>query len=279
MIKKNVAFAKMQGFGNDFVLLDFMSEAGTPLKRAKIRQIGDRKTGVGFDQLLVLRHHPKAHARLEIFNTDGSRAEMCGNGLRAAALYLWNQKKFQGKKELHVLTDAGLLRARLIEWMGSRKGKRARIECEMGRYRIEKTPSSLKKGVRVGSATLVPVLVNVGNPHAVFILPSKVKLTPALVKSVGPRVETHSAFPRRTNVEFVQKRSKNSLNVMVWERGVGWTEACGSGAVASAVATQGARQMKIRFPGGTALVTIDVKKQRVLLTGEATWVFSGQLLI
>lgn len=272
MTQKNLPFVKLQGFGNDFVLLDSMRGPFPRLNRSLIQAIGDRKTGVGFDQLLMLKKHKKAHALLEIFNTDGSRAEMCGNGLRAAALYLWNQPGFQKVPVLRVQTDNGLLQARLVRWLDASR-KSAQIECEMGQFKVLPTPKLLHVGV-------APVVVNVGNPHAVFVLPQSVSLSATLVHAVGPKVETHKAFPQRTNVEFIQIQGKSTLKAMVWERGVGWTEACGSGAVACAVASGlKSKAIKVCFPGGTATVMLNRKTHKALLIGQATWVFSGQLFL
>jgi diaminopimelate epimerase len=272
-----IPFTKLHGLGNDFVLIDARADsrlAGIAAagSRRVVAALADRKTGVGFDQLLVLRPAEHGvHARLDILNADGSRAEMCGNGLRAAALYLWMGGGLTDDR-LILETDAGDRSARLL----GPRGPSPLIECDMGVPRVLATPAALKKGVKLGSRTAHPVCVNVGNPHAVvFAYPSR----DADLVIWGSKLETHRAFPRRTNAEFVRVRDAHVIEVKVWERGVGITQACGTGAVAAATAAIAkglARSpVEVRFPGGEAEVRWDGPRQAAYLRGHAREVFRG----
>jgi len=270
----SLAFTKLHGLGNDFVLIDARGDADEGLTKPVIKAIADRKRGVGFDQLLVLRPSPRVHAVLDIFNADGSRAEMCGNGLRAAALHLWTRGGVSDH-ELILETDAGDRRSRALGPLtGDPAG--ALIECEMGVPRIHAAPKALARGVRLGGRARHPVCVNVGNPHAVIFASPR---NGAELRAWGPLVETHRAFPRRTNVEFVKAQDKHVIGVQVWERGVGVTEACGTGAVAAACAAihEGLAEspVEVRFSGGAAEVRWDGPGQPAFLRGHASEVFAG----
>ncbi|MBI3543632.1 MAG: diaminopimelate epimerase [Deltaproteobacteria bacterium] len=280
-----IPFTKLHGLGNDFVLVDARPEAGPRAAQAAallskdvVRAIADRKRGVGFDQLLVLRPSPRVHAVLDIYNADASMAEMCGNGLRAAALYLWTRGRATDH-ELVLETAAGDRRARALGPLDE-AGDDVLIECEMGVPRLVPLPAALKRGVQLGRRRERPVCVNVGNPHAVFFTPAR---TDAELRRWGPLVERHKAFPRRTNVEFARSLDRHVIDVRVWERGVGVTEACGTGAVAAAVAAihtgRADSPVEVRFPGGAAEVRWDGPKQPAFLRGHASEVFSGDWLL
>lgn len=291
---QGIPFTKLHGLGNDFVLIDLRDDVTGVLRKRLtqplIRAIADRKRGVGFDQLLVLRASLRGHAALEIYNADGSVAEMCGNGLRAAVLFLWKRGALD--QELIIETAAGDRRARLLMPLPASVGRIHRvtrrairrasagdaplIECDMGVPKILATPQALKRGIRLGGKTRHPVCVSVGNPHAVmFAYPQAAR---DLAKW-GSTVETHKAFPRRTNVEFVRVKNSQVIEVQVWERGVGVTEACGTGAVAAAVAAihEGLVRtpVEVRFSGGQAEVRWTGPGQPAFLTGRAQEVFAG----
>ena len=274
-----IPFTKLHGLGNDFVLLDLRAPdqaaaLSSRLSRDLIAGIADRKRGVGFDQLLVLRASPRVHCILDIYNADATLAEMCGNGLRAAALYLWTRGAVVDH-ELVFETAAGDRRARALGPLDI-ADEDAAIECEMGVPRIHAAPAALKRGIRLGAKTNHPVCVNVGNPHAVvFVTPKSV----AELTKWGSLLEKHRAFPKRTNVEFVRVKDRHVIEVKVWERGVGITEACGTGAVAAACAAirEGLADspVEVRFPGGAAEVRWDGPKQPAFLRGHAHEVFTG----
>lgn len=265
-----IPFTKLHGLGNDFVLIDARA-SGIKLSKQLVCAIADRKRGVGYDQLLLLKPSARVHAILEIFNSDGSKAEMCGNGLRAAALYLWKRGGLSDA-QLVIETDAGDRRARR---MGPIEETEL-IECEMGVPKVQAKHPKLPRGIRLGAKTHHPVCVNVGNPHAVVF--QHVANDRDLAKW-GSLIENHKAFPKRTNAEFVRVRDKHIIEVKVWERGVGITEACGTGAVASACAaiSRGLVQspVEVRFPGGQAEVAWNGPGTQAMLRGPAHEVYSG----
>jgi diaminopimelate epimerase len=258
-------FHKLHGLGNDFVLIETKMSANVFFKNKKhfCKVVSDRKTGVGFDQLLLL-NTKKNIPVLEIFNADGSRAEMCGNGLRAVGLYLFSKSK---KKQLLVKTDVGTRKI-------FRCPKTKLIEVEMGKPRVV----AQKKYVVVKNK--IGISVDVGNPHVVF-LDYFPKNRSELIK-MGKTVEI--SVLKRTNVEFVliQKQQQIAVKAQVWERGVGITEACGSGAVAIARAIKSTRaphqnNFEIIYPGGTAFIRFD-SKQNAYLKAKTEFSFSGVLL-
>lgn len=276
-----LSFEKLHGLGNDFVLVDFVTgdpgASESALTKEVIQAIADRKRGVGFDQLLVLAESARLQARLHIYNADGSKAEMCGNGLRAAALHLWRVKPSL-PPQLVFQTDAGDRSAQLL---GPVDG--GLIETEMGAPRFPKAHKSIGTGFTLAPlrGRVKPVLVNVGNPHAVFFvrLPvGKGAVTPWVARH-GAVIEIHKAFPRRTNVEFAQVLSRHQVRAFVWERGVGLTEACGTGAVAVACAAirEGLCEspVEVLFPGGAVEVRWDGEGS-AFLRGHAAHAFSAQ---
>lgn len=272
---QEIPFTKLHGLGNDFVLIDARTgapgEAFAKLPAKTVRAIADRKRGVGFDQLLILRPSARVHAILDIVNADASMAEMCGNGLRAAALYLWTRGGI-ADHELVIETKAGDRRARAL---GPLDEEDRVIECEMGVPRFHQ-PLKLKRGIVLGRKNEKLVCVNVGNPHAVaFKFPKNERDLVAW----GRLVENHRAFPRRTNAEFVRVVDRHIIEVQVWERGVGITEACGTGAVAAACAAirsgLAASPVEVRFPGGQAEVSWEGANRPAFLRGHAHEVFSG----
>lgn len=301
-------FYKLHGLGNDFVLIDLLKQKNIETQRSRdyplftenfCKKISDRKTGIGCDQILVLLPSPKkADRKLVIYNADGSSAEMCGNGLRAAALYLSKSKSFtfsrknkstirrKQKCSLFTLeTPVGIQKT----WVNSKT-----VTCEMGIPKILPLPKLIKTDAKLNrflsssvtdaklnrffSAPLV--FVNVGNPHLVlFFTKSLFQRVHQQMASLGQYLENHPAFPKRTNVEFVQLVNKHKLNATVWERGVGMTKACGSGAVAIATASIFKKiaisPVQIQFPGGPLKVSWDGLGSNAELTGDAKMVFRG----
>lgn len=273
-----IPFFKFHALGNDFVLLDWVeSIPALTAKKTLIRQMSCRKTGIGCDQWVLLKEskYSNAKAKVLFYNADGSRAEMCGNAMRAVGLYLF-LKYHEKKKRFIVETDCGL---RSIEWIQSlskskgHPGGRSHgfFRCAMG------VPHLFKPSLGVSLQKHLPICVNVGNPHAVFFMKPK---NEAEFLRWGSGIEHHPAFPNRTNVEFVQVINPSHLDVLVWERGVGPTEACGSGAVAVAKAwamknSKAHSRIKLSFPGGQCHVSFD-EKQEAFLEGEAELAFRGQ---
>lgn len=268
---------KYHGLGNDFVLLDRRT-GGTDVGAATARALCDRRRGVGADGVLVLLPSSRADVRLSIHNADGSLPEMCGNGLRCVAKYVLETAGGRGES-LNVETDAGVLTARAL-WGAA--GVEA-LEVEMGPARLvaPQLPSFVTGTPMVGAP--VPgtpfhgTAVSMGNPHLV-LLDAPLEQAPVW----GPPLEASQGFPERTNVEFLVQQA-DGLRVVVWERGVGFTQACGTGACAGLVAATLAgwvapeRFHHLFLPGGALSLRVAADLSAVTLRGPATFVFSAEV--
>jgi diaminopimelate epimerase len=270
-------FHKYHGLGNDFVLLDRRAGGGD-IGAALARALCDRRRGVGADGVLVLLASRTADVRLSIHNADGSTPEMCGNGLRCVAKHVLEERG-GGAAALSVETEAGILTAR-AQWTD---GQVDALEVDMGPARLvaETLPSFAEGAPMVGAP--VPgtpfhgTAVSMGNPHLVLL---DAPLEQAGVW--GPQLEVSRGFKERTNVEFLA-REPGGLRVVVWERGVGLTEACGTGACAALVAATLAgwvakeRYHRVTLPGGALSLRVAADLSAVTLRGPATFVFSAEL--
>jgi diaminopimelate epimerase len=269
LLRMRIEFLKMQGLGNDFLVFDAAAmAANTHLDEWTLRALADRHTGVGFDQALMLETPRDAASRVfyRVFNSDGTEVEQCGNGARCIAALLYARAPELGRDLV----------------MGSRGGKvRARIRddglvsVDLG---IPVLEEPLTFSLKVEGQDLEMSALSMGNPHVVLRVPD-VKSAP--LAQFGPSIERHSRFPQRTNVGFMQIVSRKHILLRVFERGVGETLACGTGACAAvAVGKQlGALDPEVRvdLPGGTALVSWDGPGQHSWLTGPATTVFTGSI--
>jgi diaminopimelate epimerase len=268
---RRIPFVKMHGAGNDFVFLN-REETDVQITKKLAQLLLDRHFGIGGDQLLVLEPgNTVKNSSLEIYNSDGSMAEMCGNGVRAVAFYLRDFKGYD--KDFIIDTKAGPIGIGL---------KDNAIEVDMGEPILEgkKIPTT-KTGpiedlaIKAGDKTFRINAVSMGNPHAVTFVPN-VDEFPAT--EYGPLLENHNFFPNRANIEFVQVLSKNHVKARVWERGAGETLACGTGACAIAVAAARleltGRNVKVDLPGGTLTVRW-ADNNRVYLSGPAEVTFTG----
>jgi diaminopimelate epimerase len=274
-------FAKMHGCGNDYVVVDgFHHEVGDP--GALARRAADRRFGVGSDGLLVALPSTKGDFRMRMFNVDGSESEMCGNGLRCLTRFVWERGLVAKKPHLAAETGAGLLGLDVT----APNGRFEAVTIDMGRPRLERAdlPMTGAPGrvvdepLAVDGRTLRVTGVSMGNPHVVTYV-SGVDDYP--VETVGPRVENHAAFPRRTNTHFVQVVSPREVRMRTWERGCGETLACGTGACAVTVAGvlggRTGRDLLLHVRGGDLRVRWDDKDDHVYLTGPAVEVFTGTL--
>ena len=273
-------FTKMHGAGNDFVVLDGIRGALPPLEPLA-RRLGDRHFGIGFDQLLVVRPARAADFRMEIFNADGSQVEMCANGIRCFFQYLREAGHTQAE-ELRVETLSGVVVPR---WAGP-----GRVTVEMGPPVLApaKIPTRLGDPSGPGPVLDVPLAVDgrelrvssvsMGNPHCVVYVED---VADAPVETLGPRIETHDAFPNRVNVEFVEVVDRGHVRQRTWERGAGETLACGSGACATVVASilRGVAEPRVRVElrGGELDISWAGGVASVLMTGPAATVFTGTI--
>lgn len=268
-------FTKMHGLGNDFVVIDLRRKKAPGLAK-KAAFLCDRRFGVGCDQIIVILPSKKADYRMVIYNADGSEVEMCGNGIRCLAKYLWDRKepKIRRNKSLDVETLAGIIRPR-IAGVGM-------IEVDMGEPGLEcvATGAAFKgevvsRPLKAGGKTYRVTAVSMGNPHCVVFTSNVDKIDLA---RTGPVLERHKAFSNRTNVEFVEVLNSRNIKVRVWERGSGATLACGTGACAAVVASvlnkKTGRKVAAHLPGGVLKIEW-AKSNRVLMTGPAKEVYSG----
>lgn len=270
----SVPFQKLQGCGNDFILIDQLTHAYPVDWQKAAPTLCHRQFGIGADGiLLVLPPTQEGHdVRMRIINSDGSEAQMCGNGIRAFARYL-AQRGFE-KTTLAVETLAGTIRPTLV-------GERVRVD--MGMPRLEKPQIPMQGEGRAIAETLSAqgkeyrfTAVSMGNPHCVIFVdedPDGIDLT-----AIGPVIETHPLFPEKTNVEFAQVLTPDRIKMRVWERGAGITLACGTGACATLVAASlnglSGNAASLELPGGTLFIEWE-KEGRVSMTGPADFVYSG----
>jgi len=283
-------FTKMHGAGNDFILIETNNGKRDWSKLAIA--MCHRRFGIGSDGLILVMPSKKADVRMRMFNPDGSEAEACGNGTRCLVKYAAEEGLIDARaRELTIETLGGLLRAKL-----GRKGSRiTEIKIGMGkpRFKPDEIPvtiapesrgvvyikSMLGFPVNVDGTELTLNLVSMGNPHAVYFTNEPVNNFP--LAQIGPKVEHHSVFPRRTNFEVARVLSRSQIEVRVWERGAGETLACGTGACAVGVAAQlhgfTDKRIDINLPGGTLSVEWDGIND-VFLSGPAETVFTGEWL-
>lgn len=283
-----LAFVKMQGAGNDFVVIDAVRQSFEPTARL-MAHIGDRKKGIGADQILVVQKTTKAGCdfRYRIFNADGSEAQMCGNGARAFAIFLRDQK-LTDKTDFFVETLAGNIRLMIGDNNVVTVGMPAPVllpsqvpyDGQWPRREALNEPVCLYP-VNVGEQDWWVHPVGLGNPHAICFVDDLEK-TP--VASVGPAIEHSPLFPARTNVSFVQCLSRTSAKMCEWERGAGQTLACGTGATATVVSgiLRGLfdKTVSVQMAGGTLTVSWDGLRNReadIYLSGPVQTVFSGTI--
>lgn len=277
-----LAFRKLEGLGNDFALLDERDHAEPALPVAARRALCDRHRGVGADGVLTVLapRGAGAVARMHLTNADGSVAEMCGNGLRCVSLFLC-QVGVVRPGEAHVVdTDAGPRGATVLEVPPTASGE-ARVRVDMGPASFQSARQFLTPTLRAPLSPWLPpaTTVSMGNPHVVF----EVSELPSLEEAarIGAAVERDARFPERTNVEWGVKRPDGSVEVVVWERGVGLTQACGTGACAVAAAFARAGlvpfdvDVRVVLPGGPLAVRVPQDGGSVWMTGPARFVFEG----
>lgn len=271
----HVPFTKMHGLGNDFVLVQ---GEGLPLpSTARIRALADRRLGIGFDQLLWLEAPKRAgdDVHYRIFNTDGSEAEQCGNGARCIARLIARP----GQAEVRLGHGQGSVRARL-EDDGNVTVEMAVPALDPGAVPFVADGKALRYGITAGDANLEIGVVSMGNPHAVLGV-SDVATAP--VARIGALLERHERFPNRANIGFMQVLAPDRIRLRVFERGVGETAACGTGACAAVVIGRTwdllDASVTVELPGGSLEVRWEGPGLPVWMTGEAVTVFEGMIQV
>lgn len=272
-------FTKMHGLGNDFMVIDLVTQHAQ-LSPKLIRQWGDRHTGIGFDQLLLVEppSTPDMDFRYRIFNADGSEVEQCGNGARCFARFV-QDKRLTAKSEIHVETAGGPITLNV--------NADGQVTVNMGapRFTPEQIPfqadaESLTYELEVEGQLLQVCALSMGNPHCVTLVDD---LDQYPVTTLGPLIEKHTRFPRGVNAGFMQLINRQYARLRVYERGAGETQACGTGACAAVVA--GIRlghltsPVRIDLPGGALYIEWAGPGQPVMMTGPATRVYEGQIRV
>ena len=273
-------FTKMQGIGNDYVYVNCLQETiENPSELAK--KISDRHYGVGSDGLIMINPSDKADFEMEMYNADGSRGEMCGNGIRCVAKYVYDYG-LTDKTSISVETLAGIKYLDLTV----EDGKVVLVKVDMGKpmLRPEEVPVVSEKEEVIDEPITVDgqeyrmTCVSMGNPHAVVFIDQDVKEFP--LETVGVKFENHERFPKRVNTEFVNVLDRHTAQMRVWERGSGETLACGTGACAVAVACAlnglTEDEVTVKLLVGDLQIKWDREKNTVYMTGPAEVVFDGE---
>ena len=272
-------FTKMHGLGNDFLMLDLVTQR-VRLDEALIRRLSDRHFGVGFDQLLVVEppHQPDVDFRYRIFNADGSEVSQCGNGARCFARFV-RDRRLTRKDTLRVETASGIITLQI--------DSQGWVTVDMGPPRLEPSAipfvadnAALDYRIEVDGELYQIAAVSMGNPHAVLRVDDA---DSAPVATLAPRLESHPRFPERVNVGFMQVINRQEIKLRVYERGAGETLACGTGACAAAVAAMRwglvDRDIKVHLPGGPLRIRWSHDNASVLMTGPTARVFDGTLRV
>jgi len=270
-------FLKMNGLGNDFVVVEARSQPFSPTVE-EARAIADRGAGIGCDQLIAIESSPTADAFMRIWNADGGAVEQCGNAVRCVG---WLLMEATGHDSARLDTPAGLV---TVERAGPKE-----VTVDMGKPGLDWRDIPLEEAMDTRGIELqvgpidapllhTPGAVSMGNPHVIFFVKDA---ETAPVREVGSMIEHHRLFPQRTNVEFCEVKARDRLRVRVWERGVGVTRACGTGACAALVAASrrnmADRKATVEMDGGDLVIEWRREDDHVLMTGPIEVEFTGKL--
>jgi len=278
-------FTKMQGCGNDYLYVNGAVEKIPADKKPElVRFLSDRHFGVGGDGVIFINPHEEADFGMEMYNADGSRSEMCGNGIRCVAKYVYDKGLIHSKNVS--IISAG--KVKYLELTTDEKDKVVSVRVNMGAPILE--PVQIPVNVEGDTAINVPITVqnkeykmtcvSMGNPHAILFVENVANLS---LEQIGPDFENHKLFPRRTNTEFVQIVDRHHVKMRVWERGSGETLACGTGCCATVVAcvlngfTE--EEVEVEVLGGKIQIVWDRQENLIYMTGPAKIVFEGEIEI
>ncbi|HNX75819.1 MAG TPA: diaminopimelate epimerase [Candidatus Rifleibacterium sp.] len=276
-----IAYCKMHGLGNSFIFFDEMNSEFTSLRKPEtLKLLCDPRTGIGADGVIFLMppRDPKHQCRMQMFNTDGTEAEMCGNAVRCVA-HLFSKRQL-GADQILIETSSGVKAVGLVNNAGGESFYRA----QMGQALFdlvasgEQLPADRYKPLVWNERTFEPVYVNVGNPHAVIFMKSP--LSSDEMKTAGAWLETHPNHPRRINIEFVEVINRKEARINIWERGCGMTQACGTGATATVAAGiklgHFDKQVTVHMPGGDLVIEQDAQGC-MFMTGPVQAICTGQI--
>jgi diaminopimelate epimerase len=277
VVMATLPFIKMHGIGNDYVYVDCFAHP-VPDPAALARRVSPRRTGVGSDGLILICPSEVADCRMEMYNADGSRGEMCGNGIRCVGKYVADAGLSRANP-LRVETDAGIK----VLHLEARNGRVERVRVDMGapildgpRIPVAAEGRVIEAPLEVAGRTYRITCVSMGNPHCVVFAPGVDELD---LERIGPTFEHHRFFPQRVNTEFVRIDGPQTLRMRVWERGSGETAACGTGACAALVAAvltnRAERCATLRLNGGELEIEWRADDDHVYMTGQAEEAFRG----
>ena len=273
----DIHFTKMHGLGNDFVVVDAVNQR-VVFDETQLRAIADRRFGVGCDQILLVEspRHPDTQFHYRIFNADGGEVEQCGNGARCFARFV-RDTRLTHSDEIAVGTAAGNIRL-FIEPDGQVRVNMGLAHLAPAEIPFDASRQAISYSLELDGQTLEIGAVSMGNPHAVLLVDD---VTKAPVERLGPGIERHPRFPRRANAGFMAIRDRGNIDLRVFERGVGETLACGTGACAAVVYGRVRdlldERVRVRLPGGMLVVSWQGVEHPVWMTGPATTVFEGRI--
>lgn len=268
-----IEFTKMHGLGNDYIYIDKTKFSNNILRERDLpkvaRYLSNRHFGIGGDGIILVEKSNIADFKMRIFNSDGSEAEMCGNGIRCFGKYVY-EKGLIEKENINIETLAGIKKVKLIK---NNDNKIEKIEVNMGIPKIYR-----KIDLKILDKNLKIIPISMGNPHAVIFVDNIEKID---IDKYGPAIENNKYFPRKTNVEFVEILDRNLVKMRVWERGAKETYACGTGACAAVVAGNvnnlNKKQVKVLLKGGELEINWNEETKEIYMTGIATKVFEGKI--
>ena len=279
---KSVEFSKLNGQGNDFILIDSFT-GSIELSSMQVALMCDRHSGIGADGLILVKKSDNCDFYMDYYNQDGSKAEMCGNGIRCMSRFIYDMGlKTSDRFSIDTLAGVKLIELELFN------GNVRNIKVDMGPpiFNPEDIPVALKDGEVVDHRLSTPGkdffinCISMGNPHCIIYLEENDELEKIPLNVWGPLVEEHPLFPNKTNVEFVKVLNGVEIDMRIWERGVGETLACGTGACAAAVSALRSKKItgpvvKVNVPGGVLNITWTGNTSSVFLEGEADHSFNG----
>ena len=272
-MEQTVNFTKMHGLGNDYIYIETIKDNYQIDKEKNIQEVvrylSDRHFGIGGDGVIFIEKSKNADFKMRMFNSDGSEAEMCGNGIRCFAKYVYDEG-FTQKEIIKIETLAGIKEVTFIK---DKQNRIEKVKVNMGIPKIEE-----KKQIFLFDEKMEINVISMGNPHAIIFVDNVEHID---IEKYGSFIENHEIFPQKTNVEFVQILDKNLIKMRVWERGAGETLACGTGACASVVAgvinNLTRRKVKTLLTGGELEIEWEKETNEIYMTGIATKVFEGKI--
>jgi diaminopimelate epimerase len=278
-----VLFSKMQGLGNDYIVINETEEEVIPEKKKPeiVDQLCRRGFSIGADGVIFVASSDVADIRFRIFNSDGSEAEMCGNGIRCFAKFVYENNILKDER-MHVETLAGI--KEVVTNVENNRVVSSKVNMGTANFNTAKIPMNTEKKefidekLLINGKTISITAMSIGNPHAVIFTKH---LNEIALDDLGPRIENHEAFPERINVHFVTIINPNEIDMITWERGAGFTLACGTGATSSVIVGYKLalldKEVIVHLPGGDLIISIYEKEGKIgaMMEGNASLVFDG----